>query len=70
MGFMDKLKELTGKGKDVADQHGDKIADGVDQATDVVDDKTEGKMSDHLDKVDDTADNLRDSDSDDEGAEV
>ena len=49
MGFLDKAKALANKNKD-------KIADGVDTATDVVDRKTGGKHRDHLQKVDDAAD--------------
>lgn len=48
MGIFDKAKKA-------AEEHGDKIADGVDKATDAVDDKTGGKFSDHLDKVDELA---------------
>ncbi len=55
MGLMDSIKKMVGKAKD----EGDKIADGVDKATDMVDDKTGGKYTEHLDKVDDMADKLR-----------
>jgi hypothetical protein len=48
MGMFDKIKDAAG-------EHGDKIAEGVDKATDVIDDKTGGKFSDHLDKADDAA---------------
>jgi hypothetical protein len=48
MGLFDKIKAAAG-------EHGDKIAEGVDKATDAIDDKTGGKFSDHLDKVDDLA---------------
>jgi len=48
MGLFDKAKNLA-KG------NADKVAEGVDKATDVVDDKTDGKYSEHLDKVDDAA---------------
>lgn len=47
---------LFSKAKKAVKDHGDKVADGVDKATDVVDDKTGGKFSDKLDKVDDLAD--------------
>ena len=63
MGIFDRFK----KAKDMAGSHGDKIADGVDSATDMVDDKTGGKYGDHLEKVDDMADKLRDEDG---GAEA
>lgn len=48
MGIFDKVKDLANKNKD-------KVADGVDKATDVIDDKTGGKHTEHLDKVDDAA---------------
>ncbi len=48
MGIFDKLKKTATDNKD-------KVADGVDKATDVVDDKTGGKFTEHLDKVDDAA---------------
>ena len=50
MGLFDKAKNLANKNKD-------KIADGVDKATDAVDEKTGGKHTDHLEKVDDAARN-------------
>lgn len=49
MGLFDKAKDLAGKNKK-------KISDGVDKATDVVDDKTDGKHTENLQKVDDTVD--------------
>ena len=45
MGFLDKLK---GKATTAVNQHGDKIADGVDKAADAIDKKTGGK---HHDKI-------------------
>ena len=45
MGFLDKLK---GKATAAVDQHGDKIASGVDKAADAIDKKTGGK---HHDKI-------------------
>jgi len=53
MGLFDKAKKL-------AEGNADKIADGVDKATDVVDDKTGGKFGDHLEKVDDAAEKIAD----------
>lgn len=55
MGLFDKAKDLANKNKD-------KIADGVDQATDIADDKTGGEHSEHLDKVDDAARKFADTD--------
>ena len=60
MGFMDRFK----KAKDVAETHGDKVADGVDKATDMADEKTGGQHAEHLDKVDDMADKLREGEGD------
>ena len=59
MGLMDKFKKVTDKATDVAKTQGDQIADGVDKATDMADDKTGGKYTEHLEKVDDMADKLR-----------
>ncbi|MEM1334331.1 MAG: antitoxin [Actinomycetota bacterium] len=55
MGLFDKAKKL-------ADDNKEKIADGVDKATDVVDDKTGGKFSDQLDKVDEAVEKFAGSD--------
>lgn len=57
MGFLDKLnlKKRRRQATDVAADHGDKITDGVDKATDFVDDKTGGKHTDKLEQVDEKA---------------
>lgn len=47
MGFLDKVKAMISKDPK-------KIVDGVDKATDMIDDKTGGKYSDQLEKVDET----------------
>lgn len=52
------LGKLAKKAKDLADKQGDKIAKGVDKATDLIDDKTKGKYKDKLSKVDDMAKKL------------
>ena len=47
MSFMDKAKaKLT----EAVDQHGDKIAQGIDKAGSVVNEKTGGKHADKIDK--------------------
>lgn len=51
MGVLDKLKGLVGK-------NGDKIAGGVDKATDMVDKKTGGKHTANLNKLDEAAKKL------------
>ncbi len=48
MGMFDKFKKMATDNKD-------KVADGVDKATDVIDEKTGGKHTEHLDKADDAA---------------
>ena len=47
MGIFDKLKKQATA---AVDQHGDKIAQGLDKAADVVDQKTGGKHSSQIDK--------------------
>lgn len=49
MGFMDSVKGMFSKGKDMAGEHADKIQGGIDKAADVADDKTGGKYSDKID---------------------
>lgn len=48
MGLFDKAKKML-------DGNKDKAAEGVDKATDVIDSKTGGEHSEHLDKVDKAA---------------
>lgn len=45
MGFLDKLKTQA---KKTADQHGDKITQGIDKAATTADQKTKGKYSKHI----------------------
>jgi hypothetical protein len=52
MGLFDSAKD---KISDLAGDNQDKIADGVDQAGDAVDDKTGGKFSDQVDTGQDAA---------------
>ncbi|MDZ5660692.1 antitoxin [Nocardioides sp. S-58] len=48
MGFLDKAKaKLT----ETVDQHGDKIAHGIDKAGTMVNEKTGGKHADKIDKA-------------------
>jgi len=61
MGIFDKAKSLVTKNKD-------QVAPGVDKATDVVDDKTGGKHTDHLEKVDDAAQKFADQPDAEAGA--
>ncbi|HCA86206.1 MAG TPA: hypothetical protein DEQ61_12305 [Streptomyces sp.] len=50
MGLMDKLKgKMQGQGgRDLAQQHGDKIEKGTDRVGDMADSKTRGKHSRHI----------------------
>jgi hypothetical protein len=50
--------KLAKRAKKLVDDKGDKIASGVDKATDFVDGKTKGKYHDNLEKVDDAAEKL------------
>lgn len=49
------LGKLAKKAKKLVDEKGDRIAAGVDKATDFVDKKTGGKHRAKLEKVDDAA---------------
>ena len=59
MGLFDKVK---GAAEKAVDQHGDKIASGLDKAADAIDAKTGGKHTDKiasgLDKAKDGLDSL------------
>lgn len=46
MGLFDKAKEFLG-------QHGDKVDQGVDKAGDMVDERTQGKHAEHVDRAQD-----------------
>mgnify|MGYP003460937563 CR=1 FL=1 len=63
MSFLDDDKK---KLDDVVDEHGDKIADGVEKAGDFIDEKTGGKHADKVDmvqeKAGDAIDSLRNND--------
>ena len=50
------MSDFIDKAQDLAKEHGDKVTGAVDKATDVVDEKTGGKASEHLQKVDDLTD--------------
>lgn len=60
------LGKLARKAKAMVDKNGERIASGVDKATDFVDKKTGGKHHDKLEKVDDLAAKLDKSKEDDE----
>ena len=48
MGFLDKLKDLAAKNKGAVDS-------AIDKAGDIVDQKTQGKYTSQVDKVQETA---------------
>jgi hypothetical protein len=54
MGLFDKLRK---KAEVVAEQHGDKIVDGIDKAADLAEKKTGGK---HTDKIETGAEKAKD----------
>ena len=62
MSLLDNLKAKLAPAKDkvsdLAQQHGDKVTHGLDKAAKVVDEKTKGKYTDKLDKVDGLAKKL------------
>lgn len=50
------LEDITNKAKDLLGGNADKVGDAVDQATDVVDDKTGGKSAPVTEKIDSAVD--------------
>lgn len=75
MGFLnqlrDKLAPVKGKVSGLAQQHGDKIDQGLHKAADVVDRRTKGKYSDKIQagtgKAKDTLDRLAGTDGGKDG---
>jgi hypothetical protein len=64
MSLKENLGKIAGKAKVVAEKSGDKIASGVDKATDKIDKKTGGKYHDKLEKVDKLASKLDKTEAD------
>jgi hypothetical protein len=54
------MSDFLDKAKDLAAEHGDKVVDAVDKVTDVVDDKSGGKLTSQLDAVDSAAESAID----------
>ncbi|WP_280402747.1 antitoxin [Nocardia carnea] len=50
MSLIDNLKNLAGKGQEVAAKNSDKINQAVDKAGDFLDQKTKGKYADKIQK--------------------
>ena len=55
LGDLGKLKD---KAEEIAEDHGDKIADGLEKAGDLIDEKTDGKHSEQIDTAVDKAQRL------------
>jgi uncharacterized protein YjbJ (UPF0337 family) len=55
MGFLDKA---LGKTKEVLSENADKVGQAIDKAGDIIDEKTQGKYSSTVDKVQDAAKNI------------
>ncbi|MFE0582229.1 antitoxin [Streptomyces sp. NPDC058874] len=47
--MLDGLKGLVGKATELATEHREVLAQGLEKAADVVDEKTDGKYADHID---------------------
>lgn len=64
MGFLDKA---LGKTKEVLGSNADKVEQAIDKAGDIIDQKTQGKYSSTVEKVQDAAKNYVDSNRTDKG---
>ncbi len=64
MGFLDKA---LGKTKEVLGSNADKVEQAIDKAGDIIDQKTQGKYSGTVDKVQDAAKNYVDKNRTDSG---
>ncbi|MFJ9696018.1 antitoxin [Kitasatospora sp. NPDC101183] len=47
--MFENLKNLADKATDLAREHSDAIGTGLEKVGDVIDDKTDGKFSNHID---------------------
>ncbi|MGH3657077.1 MAG: antitoxin [Micromonosporaceae bacterium] len=50
MGLMDKFDDMKKKGKDLAEEHSDKVDKGMEKGKDFANEKTKGKYSEQIDK--------------------
>ncbi len=64
MGFLDKALDKT---KEVLSENAEKVEQAIDKAGDVIDEKTQGKFSGAVDKVQDVAKNIVDKNRTDKG---
>ncbi|MEV0648664.1 antitoxin [Phytomonospora sp. NPDC050363] len=53
MGFGDKIKEGFDKVKETVSRHDDKVDQGIEKASDFVNEKTKNKHAGHVDKAKD-----------------
>ena len=60
------LGDLFKKAKGAAAEHKDAVKDGIDKAGDFVDEKTDGKYAEHVDKGQDAAKDFVDKLDDDQ----
>ena len=60
MGLLDKL---LGKAGDVAEQHSDKVKEGIDKVADIADDKYSDQIDSGAEKAKDVVDDLGDEKS-------
>ncbi len=58
MGLFDRLRKAKDTAEQIAEQHGDRISEGVHKAADFVDDKTGNKYAGTLDKVESATDDV------------
>jgi hypothetical protein len=64
MGFLDKALDKT---KEVLSENADKVGQAIDKAGDIIDEKTKGKYSSTVDKVQDAAKDYVDKNRTDKG---
>lgn len=57
MGFMDNVKGLVDKGKELAAEHPDKVNQAIEKAGDLADNTTGGKFSGQVDAAENAAKN-------------
>lgn len=57
MGFLDNVKGLVDKGKELAAEHPDKVNQAIEKVGDLADDKTGGKFSGQVDAAENAAKN-------------
>ena len=64
MGFLDKALDKT---KEVLSENADKVGQAIDKAGDIIDEKTQGKYTSTVDKVQDAAKNIVEKNRTDKG---